>query len=146
MKGQHRTAMIETHTCYPVVYIAGPIRNDPQSGARNALTMAGWMIQRDLAVPMVVHTFYLVSLMGVEGWPKQPESWLHLDAEYIKRADALYRIHGDSPGADREVEFARKMGMPTFVEAVEVDPKVMVDFAQWTKHFRDEFLSPECSR
>lgn len=33
-----------------------------------------------------------------------------------RRCDALYRMEGDSPGADREVEFANMHNIPVFFD------------------------------
>lgn len=145
MKGKHNEqnipAMVVPHRCYPFVYIAGPIRSDPITGARRALEVGGRMVKEDRAVPIVVHAFYLVNLMGVAGFPTEPEEWLHLDAEYIKRADAVYRISGESPGADRECEFAEGIGIPVFNEEVVAGAQtdgVWDDFCQWSSLWAED--------
>lgn len=38
------------------------------------------------------------------------EQWLELDFRYIDLCDAVIRVPGESPGADREVEYARSKG------------------------------------
>lgn len=40
--------------------------------------------------------------------------WLDMCFEQIKRCDALFRMDGFSPGADKEVELAKKLGIPVF--------------------------------
>jgi len=40
------------------------------------------------------------------------EQWLELDECYIKDSDYVLRIPGKSPGADRECEYARSLGIP----------------------------------
>lgn len=45
-------------------------------------------------------------------FPKPYEEWMALDFAIIEHCDALVRCPGESPGADREVEFALSRGMP----------------------------------
>lgn len=42
------------------------------------------------------------------------EEWMQYDFAWIEKCDALLRIPGDSPGADREVLFAQSRGIPVF--------------------------------
>lgn len=42
------------------------------------------------------------------------ERWLQYDFELIRRCDALFRISGESPGADKEVAYARKINKPVY--------------------------------
>lgn len=44
------------------------------------------------------------------------EFWLEYDLRLIERCDAVYRVAGDSPGADREVAHAQRIGVPVFSE------------------------------
>jgi nucleoside 2-deoxyribosyltransferase len=48
------------------------------------------------------------------------EAWMALDFRELARCDALFRVHGDSPGADREVAFAETQGLPVFHSIAEV--------------------------
>lgn len=41
--------------------------------------------------------------------------WLEIDLPQVARADAVFRITGESDGADRECELARELGIPIFV-------------------------------
>ncbi len=40
-----------------------------------------------------------------------------MDEIIIHKCDALYRVPGESSGADREVELARKLRIPVFTNA-----------------------------
>jgi hypothetical protein len=42
------------------------------------------------------------------------EKWLEYDFDIIKSSDAVLRIPGVSPGADRECEYARSIGVPVY--------------------------------
>lgn len=40
--------------------------------------------------------------------------WLAVDLAWVSQADAVYRLPGESTGADREVEEAKRLGIPVF--------------------------------
>lgn len=42
--------------------------------------------------------------------------WYAYDVAILQRCDALFRMTGDSSGADMEVEFASTHGIPIFTE------------------------------
>ena len=46
--------------------------------------------------------------------PRPYEDWLTIDFEWIKSCDCLLRLDGESNGADKEVEYATKLGIPVF--------------------------------
>lgn len=43
------------------------------------------------------------------------ETWIEIDLPWVAVADAVFRITGESDGADRECELARELGIPIFV-------------------------------
>jgi NTP pyrophosphatase (non-canonical NTP hydrolase) len=45
--------------------------------------------------------------------------WLEMDFVWLKQCHALVRLNGQSPGADREVEFAEKHNIPVFQHIAE---------------------------
>lgn len=96
------------------VYIAGPMT----SGSKNHFNMAkireaieAHFVLIELGfVPHCPHLTVFCELM-------QPgrisyEKWLELDRHYIDDADAVLRIPGVSPGADRECKYARFLNKP----------------------------------
>lgn len=42
------------------------------------------------------------------------KDWYEIDLEIVKRCDAVYRIYGESTGADLEVQHARANQIPVF--------------------------------
>lgn len=92
-----------------VIYIAGPLSSDPLVGTRNAILAAAQLrsVGLGFVVPHLACLFQIVS-------PQPYESWMDLDLELILRCDALLRIPGESPGADREVQHARMRGIPVY--------------------------------
>ena len=57
-----------------------------------------------------------------EMFPREYESWMAMDFAFLSVCDGVLRLEGFSPGADREVAFAKELGIPVFhagvVEAV----------------------------
>lgn len=91
----------------PLVYVAGPITGDPFGCVRQAMG-AFQMIRHAGCVPFLPQ----LSVIGEMVAPQDYEAWMAYDLDVIEHCDALYRLPGESPGADREVEFARKLGLP----------------------------------
>lgn len=44
------------------------------------------------------------------------EKWMAYDLRWVEKCDAVLRIPGHSPGADREVAHAEKLGIPVFFD------------------------------
>jgi hypothetical protein len=57
-----------------------------------------------------IHGFYTPSPNGIYGY----ETWLEMCFVQLSRCDALFRMAGESAGADREVAFAKERGIPVF--------------------------------
>ena len=53
--------------------------------------------------------------------PQAYEVWMTEDKEYVAWADVLLRLPGDSPGADREVVWAKKWGKPVVCSVDELE-------------------------
>ena len=94
------------------VYIAGPYTKGDVSvnvgkamKAFNALMNAGF-------TPFIPHLNHFIHMHE----PRAYESWMKWDLEWLKSCDAVYRLRGESPGADREVEKANNLGIPVFHE------------------------------
>ena len=97
----------------PLVYVAGPLMSFG-SQARNVRNGALACLQLmhaeiDAFCP---HLSWFADLF--EDSPPGYERWISLDFNIISRCDALYRMEGVSPGADREIELATAQGIPVF--------------------------------
>jgi len=44
--------------------------------------------------------------------PQPYNKWLEIDLDWVSSCDVLLRLPGKSPGADREVEHAKKIDLP----------------------------------
>lgn len=90
------------------VYVAGPYSADPEACTAEAIRVGTELLDRGYApfVPHLVH--YWETLHASRPY----EDWMRLDLAWVRAADVLLRLPGDSPGADREVEHAHAHGIP----------------------------------
>jgi nucleoside 2-deoxyribosyltransferase len=102
------------HTPYvdrPLVYIAGPYtRPDPVENSHAIIQFASDLIDEGLVTPVVPHLTLMWHLVS----PRPLEFWYEYDVATLARCDALFRVDGESTGADREVEFAAARAIPVF--------------------------------
>jgi hypothetical protein len=93
----------------PLVYIASPYSDDPLLRTHQAISAGDRMANLGFAViiPHLSHFWHCAK-------PHDYEFWMDQDLEMLARCDALLRLPGDSPGADREVAFAVNRGMRVF--------------------------------
>lgn len=97
----------------PFIYVAGPISTggDILGNTRRGILL-GEELRKAGYIPFVPHSSVFSEIVaGAITWAE----WLEYDEQIILRCDALFRMEGDSKGADREVEFARSQGIPVFV-------------------------------
>lgn len=93
------------------VYIAGPMtKGNYPSNVRNAILVADGLLEHGF-VPYLPH---LTALWGMVVGDKTFDQWLAYDEAWLLKCDCVLRIQGESLGADREVEFAKKHGVPVF--------------------------------
>lgn len=94
------------------VYVAGPIgANDEGRSVRvRAAIDAGEKIRRAGMFPFIPHI--------AEEWSKihehTYECWMRYDDAWLVVSEAVFRVPGHSPGADREVARAAELGIPVF--------------------------------
>ena len=53
-------------------------------------------------------------------FPHDYEYWLKLDMEWLEICDAVFRLSGESSGADKEVDRAIELGKPIFYDYAEI--------------------------
>jgi hypothetical protein len=66
-------------------------------------------------VPHLNHLWHLV-------FPHSYETWMALDAEYLTTCAAVWRLPGESSGADREVAQAQRLRIPVFYKLEDFPP------------------------
>lgn len=88
------------------IYLAGPISSNPEAHLEKALEVATVVIDKG-------HNPYIPNLMFYleAKKPREYETWMTLDEEWLVTCDAAYRIPGESPGADREMKLANDLGL-----------------------------------
>lgn len=96
----------------PLVYVAGPYSSDPVANTRRALDVGASLLDDNHCVPFVPHQSLIFDLVH----PRPVADWYRIDLVILERCDAVYRLLGESTGADREVAHARRLGIPVFVE------------------------------
>ena len=93
----------------PLVYVAGPMTSDPYGCVGKACEAFDEL--RDLGlVPFLPQLSVLAEMVS----PRDYEDWLAYDLDVIYNCAAVVRLPGLSPGADRECEYARFIGLPVF--------------------------------
>jgi hypothetical protein len=91
------------------VYVAGPLAGNVGRNIREACRWAD-LLRHEGFVPFVPHLSFFADLL----FPRAYEDWIAYDFEWVKRCEALLRLEGASPGADREVGVARACGASVF--------------------------------
>jgi hypothetical protein len=107
----------------PLVYVAGPYTYpDPEKNVNRVVDFADSMLSDGIVIPYVPHLTHLWH----ERRPRTLNEWYSYDLVILKRCDALFRLDGESHGADAEVKFAIDHDIPVF-SAVE-------DLYAWCGH------------
>lgn len=91
------------------VYVAGPYSVNPTEGVAAAIQAADELLTAGYK-PFVPHLTHLWH----ERYPQAYEVWMQYDFAYLAVCDALVRLPGYSPGADREVALAKQRGVPVY--------------------------------
>jgi len=99
-----------------LIYISGPLtKGGVLKNVKNAIAIGEELTKLDYLV-FIPHLFYF--------WNKQHEHtwryWMKIDLEWVKRCDGLYRIEGESRGANIEVCEANHFGIPVFYSIKEL--------------------------
>jgi hypothetical protein len=106
------------------IYIAGPLSAPTKHGMLDNIQKA---FDVALEIAKKGHIFYLPHLSfffdeyAQEKEVSLPwEYWMEFDKYWIEQSDALFFI-GSSPGADKELEWAKEMGKQIFYSLDEVE-------------------------
>lgn len=109
-------------------YLAGPIGKDPIGNMRRATLLAHKLEDRHLNLLLLVpHQLMAVNLVS----PRSYERWMEYDFGIIEHCQGLLRMTGESPGADREVEFACTLGLPVFFQEGDDESGNFPDLDDW---------------
>lgn len=94
------------------VYVAGPMTTgDIGQNIETAIDAADVLWGYDF-IPFVPHLNAFYSLQCYHTY----EEWMEYDFAWLDVCDCLFRVPGESPGADREVTKAQEWGKPVFYD------------------------------
>jgi hypothetical protein len=93
------------------VYVAGPISSNVFEGVARG-SAAGRQLFLDGLAPFVPH-FDAYWWLPEGNW----RAYLEYDLEFVSICDAVYRLEGESKGADLECRVAEEHGIPVFRES-----------------------------
>jgi len=110
----------------PRIYLSGPLAliGHPHENIRGACDAARVLILLGYA-PFMPHLSYRIDPNNGFSHKK----WMEIDLPWVDVADAVLRLPGDSLGADIEVAYAEKKGIPVFetieklIGAITISPR-----------------------
>jgi len=118
------------------IYVAGPYSRSEQFpdmalNVRRAIEAGDRLLRMGHApfIPHLTHFWHMVC-------PQDYEGWLEYDRVWLLSCDALFRLPGDSPGADREVLWATEAKISVFTEWKELKAWLLAEAA--TPHNRGD--------
>lgn len=105
----------------PVVYIASPYtKGDPCINTWWQVQVFNCLLNEGRVTPVAPLISHFLHTMH----PRSYEDWIQYDLEILHTCDALVRLDAshdgldyleeDSPGADNEVDYMKKLGRPVF--------------------------------
>ncbi len=95
----------------PRIYIAGPITKGNQfHNVANGIRAASEVFRLG-AIPFCPH---LTALWDFVDQSMTYDDWMEICFAWLPQCHAVLRIPGESSGADREVEFAKKLNITVF--------------------------------
>lgn len=91
------------------VYIAGPYSSNPEDNTEKAINYCNELLNNGF-IPFCPHLSHYLHKWHPRDW----KEWIEYDLEWLDVCDCLYRIPGESKGADIEEECAKGLGIPIF--------------------------------
>lgn len=95
------------------VYIASPYSSDSYAereiNVYKSFEMANKLIDNGFYPYCPLYTHYLHELK-----PRNYEVWMAFDFKWLEKCNCVLRLPGESSGSDREIEHAKKLGIPVF--------------------------------
>ncbi|MUP36810.1 DUF7768 domain-containing protein [Labilibaculum euxinus] len=92
------------------IFISGPYtKGDVALNVKKAMDVSNILMERDYA-PYCPHLTHFLHMNNQQPY----EKWLELDCQFLVLCDAIYRLDGESNGADKEVKLAKERCIPVF--------------------------------
>lgn len=98
------------------IYVAGPIKKGDRTENIRRGIEAGEQLHAAGYVVFIPHLNEMWEANYKHTWAE----WLSHDLEWVSVCDAVYRISGESEGADLEARFAVSRGIPLFTDRAEL--------------------------
>lgn len=92
------------------VYVAGPFSKGDQLAHVSKAIYVGNQLREAGYVPFIPHLTALWHLL----YQREYDDWLAYDREFLQICDCVFRIAGESKGADAEKALAESLGMPVY--------------------------------
>lgn len=97
-------------TMLPKIYIAGPYRiGNKEANVSRMMDVVDKLYDLGFVVLCPLYSHF-----QNERTPRYYKFWIKIDLEWIDVCDGLYRMQGESKGADIEVEYAAENHIPVF--------------------------------
>lgn len=99
------------------VFVAGPYtRGDTAANVRQAICAANQLF--DLGyIPFVPHLMHFWHYV----YPRAYEDWTTYDNEWLPLCHVVFRLSGESPGADDEMKLAESLDIPVVHSITELE-------------------------
>lgn len=124
-------------------YLAGPYSINPEAMFERHMDAA----ERLFSAGYTVYSPILETHQWHQKFPHDYDWWLERDLEILGNCQGVIRLPGESPGADKEVEFARMIGLPVWAGMSPVEdfiekrpPTIARDAARRQLHFDGEMI------
>lgn len=98
------------------IYVAGPYTHENKDLVMYRVAKIGAIIIHAGAIPIIPHFSHHIE----KYFPFPYEKWMEIDFQLILSCDCLYRMHGYSPGADREMIHADMNKIPVHCNEVDL--------------------------
>ena len=101
----------------PIVYVAGPYTTpDPVTNTQVAVLVSERLWELGF-LPYIPHLSMLSHLIS----PHEYDYWLEQGLAWVKKSDVVYRLKGESPGADEECVYAARLDILVFYDMVKLN-------------------------
>jgi hypothetical protein len=101
----------------PLVYLAAPYSQpNPTENVHRVLGVADELLSERVVVPFVPHLTHLWDRHS----PRPLSEWYAYDLAMLVRCDAIFRLPGESFGADQEAAFAARHNLSVFTSKLEL--------------------------
>lgn len=101
------------------IYVAGAYtKGDVAVNVRDAIEVGNNLraLGHTPFIPHLTHFWHLII-------PHEIDYWYKYDLEWLEVCEAVFRIAGESAGADKEVERARELGLPVYTSFGDIPKK-----------------------